>query len=145
VGAFPEPSETATTIRERLEAHRANPACKGCHDQIDPVGLAFEHFDGVGQYRDFDGTTPIDATGTLPDGTAIDGVDELARVLADDPRFPACVVRKLFTWTHGRAPRDADAPFLADAEAAMAAGGGTLEALIVALTTSDTFRLQEAP
>jgi len=61
------------TVRERMEEHRKNPQCVSCHRVIDPLGLALENFDVVGMWRIRDGGTPIDATGTLYDGTALAG------------------------------------------------------------------------
>ena len=67
--------QPATTLRARLEQHRANPTCFACHGVMDPLGLALENFNAVGQFRanDPDTLTPIDAAGQLPDGTPING------------------------------------------------------------------------
>src|SRR5262249_27724149 len=64
VPSLAQPDPTLST-RERLEMHRKNPACAGCHALMDPIGFGFEHFDGVGLWRDTDGATPIDATGEI--------------------------------------------------------------------------------
>ena len=61
------------TVRERMEEHRKNPQCVSCHKVIDPLGLALENFDVVGMWRIRDGGTPVDATGTLYDGTPLAG------------------------------------------------------------------------
>lgn len=145
VESFPEPSDALVTVRDRLEAHRTNPACAGCHDAIDPVGLAFEHFDGIGRWRDVDAGRPVDASGELPDGTAIDGVEDLAAALARDDRLTACVVEKVFTYAHRRAPTSEDEPFLHAAEAEALAAGGTLADVITALVLSPTFRRPGVP
>lgn len=139
VPGFPEPSGEATTVRERLEQHRANPACASCHDDIDPVGLAFEHFDGIGRWRDDEDGVPIDASGALPDGRAFDGVAELQALLAEDPRTFQCMADRFFTWGHHRAPRTADAPHLAHIVEVFTAGGYTLDALVEGVVTSDSF------
>ena len=60
----------AKTLRQRMEAHRANPVCASCHQLIDPFGFALENFDLVGRWRDADAGEPIDATAVLTDGTA---------------------------------------------------------------------------
>ncbi len=61
-------------MRERMEQHRANPACAGCHALMDPLGFALENFDAVGKWRTVDAEfAPIDASGVLPDGTKFDG------------------------------------------------------------------------
>src|SRR5690606_3026850 len=79
--------QPAKTLRERLEQHRENPTCFSCHGVMDPLGLALENFNAVGQYRghDPDTLTPIDAAGVLPDGTPIGGPDDLRRALVAEP------------------------------------------------------------
>ena len=68
-----EAAVSAGSLRQRLEQHRANPACANCHARMDPIGFALENFDAVGRYRSHDGETPIDSAGELPDGTQIGG------------------------------------------------------------------------
>jgi hypothetical protein len=145
VEGFPEATATLNTVRDRLAAHRARPECAGCHDRIDPIGLAFEQFDGVGLWRDDDAGEAIDATGQLPDGTTFDGLTELSALLAHDERFAECAVRKVFTFAHHRAPSASDLPYLARAQATMESSGGSLVDLLVAVATSDTFAAAEAP
>ena len=67
------------SVRERMEQHRANPACTSCHRVIDPLGLALENFDVTGQYRIKDNGVPVDATGELYDGTKMAGRRRPAR------------------------------------------------------------------
>ena len=69
------------TVRERMEQHRANPACTSCHRVIDPLGLALENFDVTGQWRIKDGGSPIDPAGTLYDGSQISGPVGLRQAL----------------------------------------------------------------
>jgi hypothetical protein len=85
VPSLPEDKKQAEgkTLRERLLAHRANPACASCHDRIDPLGFGLEHFDAVGHWRDKDAGQPVDATGSLPDGTRFDGPDALKKALLE--------------------------------------------------------------
>ncbi len=73
--------ETAQTLRQRLEAHRANPTCATCHDRIDPLGFSLENYDVLGRWRTEESGQPIDASGTLPDGTAFSGPEELKAIL----------------------------------------------------------------
>ena len=80
-----EPGAAPKTMRERLDVHRANPACADCHALIDPLGFALENFDAVGAWRDFDAGGAVDASGRLPDGTALGGVGELRAALVADP------------------------------------------------------------
>lgn len=69
------------TLRDRLEAHRANPACAVCHNRIDPLGFGLENYDVLGLWRTEDGGKAIDARGELPDGSRFNGVDEMKQVL----------------------------------------------------------------
>ncbi|MEZ4430985.1 MAG: DUF1592 domain-containing protein [bacterium] len=90
----PPPVEPGLSTRERYAQHSDDPACAGCHGLIDPIGFAFEHFDGIGRWRETDGMHAIDATGEIigsgaTDG-AFDGVDALAALLAGSPEVEAC-------------------------------------------------------
>jgi hypothetical protein len=94
------------SVRERMEQHRRNPACSGCHRMIDPAGLALENFDAVGAWRTRDGGTrgtPVDATGQLLDGTSVNGVVELRQALLREPElFVGTMTEKLLTYAIGR-------------------------------------------
>jgi hypothetical protein len=70
-------------MRERLEQHRANPACASCHDRIDPIGFALENYDVLGRWRGEDGGRPVDNTGALADGTRLQGPDGLKKLLLE--------------------------------------------------------------
>jgi hypothetical protein len=103
VPALPEGVDAAgKTLRQLAETHRNNVACSGCHVQMDPIGFSLEHYDGVGHWRDKDGTLTIDATGDFPDGRTFDGASELSKVLKDDARVPRCISRKMLTYAIGR-------------------------------------------
>ncbi len=92
------------TMRERMSAHRANPACAACHSMIDPAGFALERFDAIGRSRVVDESfNVLDTSGVLPDGTAFDGVAELRAALVERPdRFATTVTEKLLTYALGR-------------------------------------------
>jgi hypothetical protein len=100
------------SMRGRLAQHRANPVCAGCHAMLDPLGLALENFDAVGQWRTRDESAqPIDAATTLPDGTKVAGVDGLRRaLLTRSDRFLATLSEKLLTYAVGRRLEHYDAP-----------------------------------
>jgi hypothetical protein len=94
----PKLDETAlgatATMRERLEQHRANPACKGCHARMDPLGFSLENYDAIGRWRTHDGDSPIDAG---------DGPEALKQLLLkDQDRFARCLASKLMTYALGR-------------------------------------------
>jgi len=100
------------TMRERMEEHRANPACSSCHMLMDPIGLSMENFDAIGRWRDkgTDGS-PIDAAGGLPNGATFESVTGLKQaLLARSDRFVAAVTEKLLTFALGRGVEPYDRP-----------------------------------
>ena len=101
------------TMRERMERHRANPACAGCHNQMDPLGLALESFDAVGHLRMVRGssTEPIDVSGVMPDGTAFEGAAGLRDILVGrSVQFVQTLTEKLLTYALGRGIEYHDMP-----------------------------------
>jgi len=132
------------TLREMLEPHRANPACAGCHNITDPLGLALEHFDTVGRYREFDQGLVIDASGDLDGLPFLDGA-ELATRLREHPEVARCLVRKLATYTAGRVPVFAELETLAALEDALGFEGNRFDRLLFALVTHDDFRFANPP
>ena len=92
-GAAGEPA----SIRERMAAHRRNPACATCHVRMDPLGFALENFDGIGRWRTMDGTSPIDASGRP---SRRDGVQRARRL----PGGVAAAPRGVRPHVHGEAP-----------------------------------------
>jgi cytochrome c551/c552 len=101
----------ATSVRERMEQHRANPVCAGCHKIMDPIGLALENFDGVGQWRSADSGIKIDAAGQLVDGTRVDGPSSLRKALLDRPQaFVGAMTDKLLMYAVGRETKYYDMP-----------------------------------
>ena len=103
--------DQALTMRERMEEHRANPACASCHNQMDPLGFALENFDGIGGWRDKDGGSTIDPSGLLPGGEKFQGPAELREVLfGKRDQFVATVTERLLTYALGRELEYYDAP-----------------------------------
>jgi hypothetical protein len=101
----------STSVRERMEEHRSNPACAGCHKIMDPIGLALENFDGVGQWRTRDSGFKIDTSGQLVDGTPVDGASSLRKALLDRPEaFVATMTEKLLMYGAGRETKYYDMP-----------------------------------
>jgi hypothetical protein len=92
------------TLRQRLEQHRADPGCAACHQLMDPIGFALEHFDAVGRYRVSDDGQPIDASGELPSGDHFSGLDELRALLLAKRRddVARCLVEKMLVYALGR-------------------------------------------
>lgn len=136
-------------VRARLELHRANPACSGCHAALDPIGLGLENFDAVGAYRTtYDNGDVIDPTGTLVDGTTFASLRELAAVLSADPRLASCAAEKMWAYGLGRGKRDEaalkamDGEYLAQIVTNWQSSGGSLRELMKAIVINDTFRFR---
>ncbi|MEE8350107.1 MAG: DUF1592 domain-containing protein [Acidobacteriota bacterium] len=113
VPALQEPNRDgkALTMRERMEEHRANPACASCHSRMDPLGFAMENFDAIGGWRTTEAGSPIDSSGVLPDGTQFQGTSGLRKVLLGRrEEFTRTVTDKLLTYALGRGAEFFDAP-----------------------------------
>jgi hypothetical protein len=107
----PVPGDAPTTIRQRMEQHRANPSCGACHGVIDPIGIALENFDAVGKWRDSSAGQPVDAVTALWDGTPLNGAADLRKALeARSPQFAETVAEKLLTYGLGRKVEYYDMP-----------------------------------
>lgn len=127
------------TLREKLEEHRSNPSCAGCHALMDPIGFGFENYDAVGRYRTMDGDYPVDATGTLPDGETFSGPGELAQILKSDPHLSACVAKNMLVYALGRGDSPKDLCAIQKIAADFDARGGTFRDLIHVITESEPF------
>lgn len=142
IGDFGKPDKDKT-LRERLEAHRKNPVCAGCHRLMDPIGLGLEGFDAIGRARTSDAGKPIDTTGELPDGRRFADASELATLLSEDGRAGRCAAEKLFLYAVGRKPHDHgidDSARMDRLSERFEQSGRTLRELIVGVVLSDAFR-----
>ena len=109
VPAFDEMA--AGTVRERMEQHRTNPACAACHGVMDPLGFTLENFDAIGHWRTRDAGRPIDASGTLPDGTKLNGPAAVVQAIGDRPElFVRTMTRMMLTYAVGRGLEYYDMP-----------------------------------
>lgn len=135
-----------TTIRARLEQHRANATCRQCHGVIDPLGLALENFDGVGQFRTVDrlaANEPIDAGTVLASGLAINGPAELRNYLAGSPaKFAQAFAEKLMMYAVGRELEYFDMPQVRAVVRAAAKDNYTLSSIVQGIVHSDAFLKQ---
>ena len=134
------------SMRERMAAHRANAACASCHQLMDPVGLAMEHFDAIGRWRQTgEGGTTIDAGGSLPGGRTFQGVDGLRDALAHDPElFVSTAAEKLLTFALGRGVDSRDRPAVRQILRAAAKDDYRFAALVVAIARSTPFQMRRS-
>jgi hypothetical protein len=137
--SVPPPDPNVTT-RQRLEAHRTNATCNACHGLMDPYGLTFEHYDGIGRYRTKDGVQDVDATGNLPDIGPVKDAVELMAHLAKSDQVRRCVAQSWFRYGLGRYETDKDAATLALVGSAFARADHRIPELMVALVSSEGFR-----
>ncbi len=129
------------SVRERMEQHRANPACQSCHRVIDPIGLALEQFDLTGQWRTRDNLVAVDARGQLYDGTAIDGPAGLrAALLAHQDAFLLSFTEHLMTYALGRRVESYDLPAVRAIIRDAAREGYHISAFVQGIVRSDAFR-----
>jgi len=99
------------SVRERMEAHRADSVCAGCHKVMDPVGFALENFDAIGRWRATDDGAKIDPSGVLFNGDHVDGVTGLRQTLTSRPEvFVGVMTEKLLTYALGRGVEYYDMP-----------------------------------
>lgn len=131
------------TMRERMVEHRDNPACSGCHTMMDPIGLSLENFDAIGAWRERDGagSAPIDASGTLLDGSAINGPVELRNALVKKPEvFVSTVTEKLLLYSLGRGLSAQDMPEVRKIVRSAAAKNSRFSELILGVVRSRPFQ-----
>ena len=138
----------ALTMREMMAKHRANPTCASCHAVMDPLGLALENFDATGKWRDRDrfAGVEIDATGKLPDGTTVNGPDDLRNALLQRPQqFVQTFTEGLMTYATGRKLEAWDMPAVRRIVAGSAAGDYRFSTVVQAIVRSEQFRMRRAP
>jgi len=143
----PDPNGAAKTNRQLFEARTVG-ACLGCHGTINPIGFGLENYDAIGGYRTIDNGLPVDATGALKDidvaGPFTGGI-ELSQRLADSAQVRLCMTGQWYEYALGR-DRDASDDCKIDAlDKALAAAGGNIREMLVALTKTDDFMFRRAP
>jgi hypothetical protein len=136
----------AMTVRERMEAHRVDPACAGCHKVLDPLGFAMDNFDGIGAWRTLgeDGTK-IDASGQLADGTKVNGVVDLRNALLSRPNvFVGTMTEKLMTYALGRGVEYYDMPAIRGVVHDAARNNYRFSSLILGVVKSTPFQMRRS-
>jgi hypothetical protein len=141
----PEPVSSGGTTRERFAAHTQQACAKGCHSLMDPLGFAFEHYDGIGQFRETENGEPVDASGSVVlDGEERTFTDarELSLLLSQSDQVRSCFTRQWLRYALGRPESDGDEASLQQIEEAFADAGYDVREMLVSLVTSRTFRFR---
>ena len=122
---------TSASLRQQMEAHRADAMCASCHNKMDPLGFGLENYDGIGKWRTLDGKFPVDASGVLPNGKGFSTPAEMRTVLKSQlPQFSRCMVQKMLTYSLGRGLGPYDRRVVDDIDAKLAASGYGFQTLI---------------
>lgn len=129
-------------LRDVLKVHRENPLCNSCHNRMDPIGLAFENFNGIGLWRDSERKQPIVAQGSLITGESFNSVGELKRILVTDHRadFYRTLTAKLLTYATGRGPEYYDVETIDQIVQRLNDQGGKFSALLTGVIESAPFQ-----
>jgi hypothetical protein len=150
VEQFPESEEGGEqlTVRSRLEHHRNQKSCAACHDVIDPVGIALENYNAVGQWRvkDIDAGVAIDANGKLADGTKVTGVAALRNYIVSRPDlFVNTLAENLLTYALGRPVQHFDMPLVRKLVSDAAKQDYRFSALVLGIVNSPAFQYDKVP
>jgi hypothetical protein len=144
----PPPLDSTNTTREQFEVIGANPDCSGCHALMNPVGFMFEHYDGIGQWRDTQNGKPIDATGEMINSKDLDGnydgAVDLASKLAQSQQVAQCVTSQWFRFAYNRTVSAEDSCTVDELDKAFAESGYNIKELLVTLTQTRAFLYRHA-
>jgi hypothetical protein len=134
------------TLRQRIELHRANPACASCHKLMDPLGFALESFDNAGRFREVDESfEEIDTSGVFPDGTKIDGPAGLRQALLNQSdSFVHTVIERMLTYALGRGVEYFDAPAIRAIARSAAETEYRLADIVLAIVNSTPFQMRRS-
>jgi hypothetical protein len=138
-----KPTAAAKSVRERIEQHRASPACAGCHKIMDPIGLSLENFDAIGRWRATDEGVAIDASSQLVDGTSINGPASLRKALLDRPdAFVGAMTEKLLMYGVGREIKFSDMPAVRTVMRDAAKNRYKVSDLVMGVVKSNAFQMR---
>jgi hypothetical protein len=140
------PHGKVLSMREQMQVHRANAVCAACHARMDPIGFALENYDAVGRWRGEDAGAPIDASGTLPDGTEFQGPAGLRDLLLTTYRddFVRTATDKLLTYALGRGVEYYDYPIIRSITRDAQRDNYRISSWILAIVKSTPFQMRRA-
>jgi hypothetical protein len=132
------------TMRQQMELHRKVEPCASCHKIMDPIGFSLENFNAVGQWRDTDDGSPIDAAGVLVDGTKLNGVSDLRNaMLKYSPQFARVVTEKLLSYAVGRDTEYYDMPLVRSIARSAEPGNYKFSQLVLGVVKSERFQMNQ--
>ena len=139
-------AEDGLALREKLARHRSDAACASCHQRMDPLGLSLENYNAIGVWRDHEGPLPIDATGTLSDGSRFSGPAELKQLVVEKRRddFVRCLTQHMLTYALGRKLEHYDLGSIHQIARRVADDDYRLSRLVVEIALSYPFRYLKA-
>ena len=144
----PPPLDPTKTTRDRYAAHSSIEPCKTCHRLMDPIGLGFEHFDGIGRYRADENGHPIDVRGEILSSPSTDGMFDgaggLIEKLAGSEDVRTCYARQWLRFAYGTSEEGAAKCLSEQVQKAYAQSDGSLAALIALLTEGEQLRYRVA-
>ncbi len=136
-------SQLTGSLRQRMEQHRANPACANCHAKMDPLGFAFENYNAIGGFRQKDGEFPIETGGVLPGGKSFQGPVELKSILKEQPaKVGRNLTEKLMTYGLGRGLEHYDRRSIKKIQEELAKNDYKFSTLAIEIVKSDPFRMR---
>jgi cytochrome c553 len=131
----------AKSLRQQMEAHRADALCASCHSKMDVLGFGLENYDAIGRWRTTDGKFPIDSTGAFPSGKTFNGPAEMKTLLHDNmPEFVRCLAEKMLTYALGRGVESYDRPVVDDLVRQTAAADDKFQPLVLGIVHSLPFQ-----
>jgi len=140
-----EQSGKPLSMKEAMQAHRANPACAGCHAKMDPIGFALENFDALGRWRAEENGRPLEVTSALPDGTIVDGVEGVRQLVLRDPAlFVEGMTSKLLMYALSRNIQHYDQPTIRLIARESAPENYTFASLVLGVVNSVPFQSRMA-
>jgi len=143
-----KPGEKPKTLKEQMAVHRQKPSCFSCHGVMDPLGFALENFDAVGLWRQKDrmAESVIDSSGEMPDGTKLNGPDDLRNVLLANPdQFVQTLTEKLMTYALGRVVEYHDMPTVRGIVRESAKDDYRFSSIVMQIVQSDPFQKRQVP
>jgi hypothetical protein len=136
-------NEKVLTVRQRMEQHRESPACRACHQIMDPIGLALENFDATGSWRTRDMGSPIDPSGEMYDGAKLDGPNSVRQaVLSHSEAFLGSFTERLLAYGVGRVLDYRDMPAVRSIARDAARNSNRFSSFVMGIVKSSAFQMR---